>query len=258
MVRPVSDAELREAVATQHSWRGVLRTLGLPESSSRHARLLRVRAVTLGIDVTHFRGQRSWSDTLLVGSVPAASNWAHLMEKLGYPVDSGSARNTIRGHAARIGISVSHLDVNTGGELPLPRPPPAASRLRSAGPMLVAAFLTLEGYRVSWPLEPAPYDLLVTQATAAPSRVQVKTSVRRDAGSWVCSLTRHAYAAQKRWHARQVYDLGEIDAFGIVDGDLAIYLIPAAIVGGRSASHLRRYSRFRLGDLPGREQLRSG
>jgi len=179
------------------------------------------------------------------------------MQKLGYPADSGSARQTIRGHCARIGISPCHLDVSAGDDPPLPRSPPAASRLRSAGPMLVAAFLTLEGYRVSWPLEPAPYDLLVTQAKETPSRVQVKTNARRDTGgSWVCSLTRHVYAPEKRWHVRQVYDLVEIDAFAVVDGDLAIYLIPAAIVGGRSAIHLRRYSRYRLGGLPGAAVLR--
>jgi len=163
VTRPVSDADLREAVVAQHSWRGVLRALGLPENASRHARVLRDRAVALGIDVTHFRGHRSWSDAQLISAVPAANDWTELMQKLGYPADSGSARNTIRGHCARIGISPSHLDVSAGDDPPLPRSPAAAGRLRSAGPMLVAAYLTLEGYRVSWPLEPALYDLLVTQ-----------------------------------------------------------------------------------------------
>lgn len=123
--------------------------------------------------------------------------------------------------------------------------------------MLVAAFLMLEGHRISWPLEPAPYDLLVTRATETPSRVQVKTTAKREAGTWVCSLTRHVYSAEKRWHERQVYDLAEIDSFGVVDGDLRIYLIPAAVVGGLSAIHLRRYSRYRLGTLPGRAGLGS-
>ena len=153
---------------------------GIARERSRHARLLRDRAVALGIDLTHFRGQRSWSDAQLISAVPAANDWTELMQTLGYPADSGSARNTIRGHCARIGISPSHLDVSAGDDRTLPRPPPAASRLRSAGPMLVAGYLTLEGYRVSWPLEPAPYDLLVSQAKETPSRVQVKTSTRRD------------------------------------------------------------------------------
>ena len=137
----------------------------------------------------------------------------------------------------------------------LRRPDPPTSTTRGKPSplrrrMLVAGYLTLEGYRVSWPLEPAPYDLLVSQAKETPSRVQVKTSTRRDmAAPGVCSLTRHAYVPEKRWHVRQVYDLLEIDVFAVVDGDLAIYLIPAAIVGGRSAIHLRRYSRNRLGGL---------
>jgi len=74
MTRPVSDADLREAVVAQHSWRGVLRALGLPENTSRHVRLLRDRGVVLGIDVTPFRGQRSWSDAQLISAVPAANN----------------------------------------------------------------------------------------------------------------------------------------------------------------------------------------
>jgi hypothetical protein len=81
--------------------------------------------------------------------------------------------------------------------------------------------------------------------------VQVKTSVNREAGTWVCSLTRHVYSPESRWHERRVYDLAEIDSFGVVDGDLGIYLIPAAAVGGLSAIHLRHYARYRLGALPG-------
>jgi hypothetical protein len=257
MIGPVSDSELRTAVASQHSWRGVLRAVGLPESSSRHVRLLRSRSVALGIDTRHFRGQRSWSDAQLISAVPVSRDWSDLMQALGYPSDSGSARKTIRGHCARMGISPSHLDESATSDPPLIQPRAAASQLRSAGPMLVAAFLTLEGYRISWPLEPAPYDLLITSATGKPSRVQVKTTANRDAGTWVCSLTRHVYSPEKRWQERQVYDLSEIDSFGVVDGDLEIYLIPAAVVGGLSAIHLRRYSRYRLGALRSRDGLRS-
>jgi hypothetical protein len=173
-----------------------------------------------------------------------------LLVALGYPADSGSARNTIRGHCARIGIAHSHLDGSATEDQPVIQRRPMTTHLRAAGPMLVAAFLTLEGYRISWPLEPAPYDLLVTRASDTTSRVQVKTTANREAGTWVCSLTRHVYAAKNRWHERQVYDLAEIDSFGVVDGDLGIYLIPAAVVGGLSAIHLRRYSQYRLGALP--------
>jgi hypothetical protein len=251
MTDEVSDAELLETVASQHSWRGVLRAVGLPENSSRHTRLLRNRCIALGIEIGHFRGQRSWSDKQLIAAVPVSSDWSELLVALGYPADSGSARNTIRGHCARIGISHSHLDQSAAEDLPLIQRSPMTNHLRSAGPMLVAAFLTLEGYRISWPLEPAPYDLLVTRASETPSRVQVKTSVHREAGTWVCSLTRHVYSPKNRWHERQVYDLAEIDSFGVVDGELGIYLIPAAVVGGLSAIHLRCYSRYRLGSLPG-------
>lgn len=97
MTTAVSDAELCETVAPQHSWRGVLRVLGLPEASSRYTRLLRNRCIALGIDFAHFRGQRSWSDEQLNSAVDVSTDWTELMQALGYPADSGSARNTIRG-----------------------------------------------------------------------------------------------------------------------------------------------------------------
>jgi hypothetical protein len=63
-----------------------------------------------GIEIGHFRGQRSWSDKQLITAVPVCSDWSELLVALGYPADSGSARNTNLGHCARIGISHSHLD----------------------------------------------------------------------------------------------------------------------------------------------------
>ena len=71
----------------------------------------------------------------------------------------GSAIATVKGHATRLGLDVSHV---------VPPRPAAAADLRPdmanldrAGSMMAAAWFMLCGREVSWPLEPCRYDLLV-------------------------------------------------------------------------------------------------
>lgn len=247
----VDDEQLRDAVLASRSWRGVLRAVGHNEASSRSGTLLRVRCDALGIDYSHFSGQRRWADATLATEAATAGSWRELLSALGYPHDSGSARTIVRGHAARLGVSLSHLSVPdelVGVEPFAARP--EGRHLRSAGALLMAAFLTLSGHRISWPLEPAAYDLLV-DAGSSPLRVQVKTTTRREGNTWICSISHTVYAAGSPWGQRQIYATGVIDYFGIVDGDLVIYLIPAAVVGGRAKICLSKYRAFRLGNLGG-------
>jgi hypothetical protein len=98
------------------------------------------------------------------------------------------------------------------------------------------------GYDVSWPLEPCRYDLLVGRAERF-LRVQVKTTRAKVNGSWVVSLVGGG-------RQRGPYDPDDIDHFFVVDGDLAYYLIPVAVAGGRRAIHLSGYRQFRLNDRP--------
>jgi hypothetical protein len=111
--------------------------------------------------------------------------------------------------------------------------------------MLLAGALTLAGHRVTWPLEPAPYDLLV-DAGSTLQRVQVKSTTVRENGSWKCYLTRSSYDSERGRQVRSVYVPGEIDTFGLVDGDLGMYLVPYDAVAGKTAVALSAYEVFRL------------
>ncbi len=238
----VDERDLRRAVGVSRSWRGVLRELGL--SSAHRGRQLRATCALLGIDTRHF-GTRSWSDAELRTAVAAAGTWLDLTRSLGYAEDSGSARATVRKHALRLGLDVGRLSSG-------PMPPPGAlaavpdlAHLRSAGPYLVAAACVLAGHRVSWPLEPAVYDLLVDDASGI-HRVQVKTCTSRLPGSWECSISRSEYARVPGGKRRVHYMPEEIDVFGIVDGDLEVYLVPLSVVAGAGTLSMRRYAAFRL------------
>ena len=110
--------------------------------------------------------------------------------------------------------------------------------------MLVSAALTLAGHRVSWPLEPAVYDLLVDVSGTSAQRVQVKTTTRKVDGTWHCTLTRSSSSV-----ADGRYSLDDIDYFGIVDGDHVVYLLPAAVVGGLASIYTRAYQDYRVARL---------
>ena len=114
---------------------------------------------------------------------------------------------------------------------------PDPTRLRHAGALLAAAWYTMCGQDVSWPLEPARYDLSVHRAGVF-RRVQVKTTVARAGESW------KAYISTSR-RGRTTYSADEIDEFFIIDGDLGMYIIPVDDVVGLHALHLRRYERYK-------------
>lgn len=85
----------------------------------------------------------------------------------------------------------------------------------------------------------ARYDLIVVRDRI--ERVQVKTTTPRANSTWLVSLTTDA--------GPRTYDPDEIDSFFTVDGDLACYLIPVAVVGGRCAVHVAAYDTYRVGRL---------
>ena len=111
--------------------------------------------------------------------------------------------------------------------------------------MLAAAWFTLCGHDVAWPLEPCAYDLLVWSEGRA-QRVQVKSTTRRTESGWFASISRHGSSGGP-------YDPEDIDLFFVVDGDLNYYLIPVSVVGGLRAIALRSYERFLVanGSVPG-------
>ncbi|MGQ0845558.1 MAG: group I intron-associated PD-(D/E)XK endonuclease [Sporichthyaceae bacterium] len=154
----------------------------------------------------------------------------------------GSAQITLKGHAARLGLECAHLEPGLTTR-PTPTRPsfggdPSPEHLRRAGALLAAAWFTLRGLDVSWPLEPCRYDLLVS-VEGSVWRIQVKTTTARSGGSWRASLTRGGLS----------YDPDEIDRFFVIDGEFRCYLIPVAEVGGLRAIHLSAYGAYRVGDL---------
>lgn len=229
-----SDDELSAAIAASTSWRGTLRELGLVATSSATIKSIRARAEGLGLDYTHFRGQRRWTDAQLREAIGESRTWDEVVEKL--PLVDTSDIALIKGHTSRLGIETSHLTARGQDDIETVLLP-GAEHLDRAGPLLAAAWFTLCGCDVSWPLEPSRYDLLVSSASGI-RRVQVKTTRTRAAGTW------KVYLSTSR-RARRTYDPDEIDDFFIIDGDLEYYLIPVSDVGGFHALHLRGYERYR-------------
>lgn len=107
-VRTWTDAQLREPVAGQRSWRGVLRALGLKGTSSSSIGTVRRRAKQLGLDTSHFTGHRRWSDQELKDAVAAADSWGKVAGRLGL-ADDPRSRARLKGYAFRAGLDVSHL-----------------------------------------------------------------------------------------------------------------------------------------------------
>lgn len=235
-MRRYSDSQLIEAVRVSRSWRGVLRALGLSATSAAAMRSVRAHADRLGLDYSHFTGQRRWTDQQLGTAIASARSWAQVSEKLG--LAGGSSTTTIRGHAVRLGLDTTHL-----ASPRTPRPPTAVMRpqranLARAGSLMAAAWFELCGHSVSWPLEPCRYDLLVWIGAAA-QRVQVKTTTVKQGGAWTAWISNSG-------KQRATYGPDEIDYFFVIDGDFGYYLIPVAAVGGLTAFRLTAYAEYRL------------
>lgn len=232
--RTYSDAELAAALATARSWRGVLRALGLDATSGGAIRSVRTRADRLGLDHSHLIGGRRWTDAELASAVASERTWPAVADRLA--LAAGASTAALKGHCARLGIDVTHLSVVERHPETVVKP--SLAHLPRAGSALAAGWLALCGYEVSWPLEPAVYDLLVRRDSAF-ERVQVKTTSRRAGRTWVVRLTRSS-------QGQRPYDVADIDSFAVVDGDLHVYLIPAAVVGGLQAVHVSAYAGYRL------------
>ena len=202
-------------------------------------RSARQHADRLGVDYSHFTGRRRWTDDQLTSAIQASSSWSQVATALGLSDVAG--RVPLKGHAARLGLEVGHLTAGPSRRDPATAMSPDLTQLPRAGSLMAAAWFTLCGHDVSWPLEPCRYDLLV-RMDGGTQRVQVKTTRVRTGSTWTVWLS----STRK---SRVIYDPDEIDYFFIIDGDLVRYLIPSRTVGGLHAIRLAAYSDFRLDDL---------
>jgi hypothetical protein len=105
--RTYSDEALIAAVAAARSWRGVLRELGLAATSAAAARSVKGHASRLGLDSSHFTGQRRWTEVDLASAVAESTSWSHVARRLG--LSGGSTNALLKGHAVRLGLDSSHF-----------------------------------------------------------------------------------------------------------------------------------------------------
>jgi hypothetical protein len=230
-----------------------MRELGLGEraTSAGAIRIVRRHASQLGLETSHFRGKRRWSDAQLKHAISEGRSWTDVLTELGLSTSSGNAQGHIKSHAVRLGLDLSHLRAGRPAE-----PPAKISHLKAdlrylrvAGPTMAATWFALRGCTVSFPAEPATYDLLVDTPEGI-RRVQVKTSTSHTKDGWMVTVGRHLNADTKRGHLT-AYDPESIDLFFVIDGDFAMYLIPSRALAGRVRVLIRAYATYIVGNAHG-------
>ena len=241
-----SDEQLIDAIITSEHWRGVMRALSIPSNSAGVMTRIRRDVARLRLDVSHFKGSRTWSDAELIRAVTDARTWDEVVAALGLVTSQKSTRLHLRRHAARLGLDVSRLEPSTPAPSVDRDVRPDLANLRNAAPSMAAAWFTMRGCTASFPIEPAVYDLIVSIPDGV-KRVQVKTSTTRSKGSWSVNVGRRPHSVGNLG-PRTTYDPDEIDLFFIVDGDLNMYLIPSRDIAGRTSILMRAYQRYIVGN----------
>jgi hypothetical protein len=226
-----------------------MRELGLCVTSSGSIRVVKRRVALLGLDTSHFTGQRTWSDATLKRAAAHSHSWEELLAAIGVKSRSGDERIRVRAHALRLGLDLSHLGDQPQDTYSQPVPEPALKNLRRAATSLAASWFSLCGFGAAIPIEPAVYDLLVSTPRGV-KRVQVKTTTYLSKAGWQVGVGRRPYSIGNR-EPLVPYDPELIDWFFIVDGDLNIYLIPSQVIGGRVGILLRTYSKYIVGSAAG-------
>jgi PD-(D/E)XK endonuclease len=222
-----------------------MRELGLCVTSAGSIRIVKRQVARLGLDTSHFRGQRLWSDAQLRRAVASTYSWSELLLELGLDGNAGD-RVRVKAHAARLGLDVTRLDGLAKGAGARPEFKPDIKHLREAGTAAAAMWFLLCGFNTSLPMEPTLYDLLVSMPDGI-KRVQVKTTTQNQAATgWVVQVGRRPYSPGNR--ERLVpYDPDLVDFFFILDGDLTMYVIPSRVIAGRVGIVLGNYSEFIVG-----------
>jgi PD-(D/E)XK endonuclease len=264
MGRPRSwtDDDLRTAVETSRSWYEVIRVLGLSHGTSAYE-VAQVHAERLGLDILHLscvrdRDPRTELPRPVLDRGQVAdllghlTTWADLLRALGVKLD-GASYIWIKSAVADFGLDVSHFDGQAWAKRPIdkvdapfnrPRDPAA---LRRSATSLATAWFQARNYRVSVPVEPAPYDIVV-ESDAGLVRVQVKSTNRTERGRWIVSIVRQAYAPSAAGgRSRRRYTANEVDFFFIVTGNEAKYLIPLEVAGDAQSLTLDgKYALYKL------------
>jgi hypothetical protein len=220
-----------------------MRKLGLCVTSAGSIRIVKRHVSRLGLDTSHFTGQRRWSDAQLRRAVASAYSWPELFLELGLHGNADD-RTRVKAHSARLGLDLSRFGGTGKGTAARPDYKPDIKHLREAGTAIAAMWFLMCGYNTSLPMEPTLYDLLVSMPEGI-SRVQVKTTTYYNNG-WDAQVGRRPYSIGNR--ERLVpYDPDLVDLFFILDGDLTMYVIPSRVIAGRVHILLSNYSEFIVG-----------
>lgn len=221
-----------------------MRELGLCVTSAGAIRVVKRHVARLGLDTSHFTGQRRWSDAQLRRAAAAAYSWPELMLDLGLAPGSTDERIRVKAHAIRLGLDLGRLDAPRTVASARPEFKPEIKHLRDAGTAIAAMWFLLCGYNASIPLEPTIYDLLVSMPDGI-KRVQVKTTTYYK-GGWEVQVGRRPYSVGNR--GRLVpYDPDLVDLFFILDGDLTMYMIPSRVIAGRVHILTSNYCEYAVG-----------
>jgi len=224
-----------------------MRALGLSPTSAGAIRIIKRHVSRLGLDASHFTGQRRWSDVQLRLAVANAQTWWEVFTQLGRTSYNHDDRVRVKAHAVRLGLDLSRLD-GQAGEAPVPRElKPDVKHLRDAGTAIAAMWFLLCGCNASIPIEPTIYDLLVSTPGGI-KRVQVKTTTYKSKDGWTVAVGRRPYSVGNR-EPLVPYDPDLVDFFFVLDGDLTMYLIPSRVLAGRVMVLLRSYSKYIVGDI---------
>jgi PD-(D/E)XK endonuclease len=243
-----TDDQLANAVKGSACWRDVIRALGITTNSE--GTMLRVKrdVARLALDVSHFKGSRTWDDGQLKRAVAEAMSWDDVFMSLGLRTPKKETRTRVQGHAIRLGLDLEHLNIGAQRASASAEWQLDPMRLRDAAAPLAAAWFMMRECTVSFPAEQAIYDLLV-QSNEGILRVQVKTTTTIGASGQV-NVARRPYSAQNLG-PRMPYDPSVIDYFFIVDGDYSMYLIPSRVIAGRVVLTLRAYKKYIVGNAAG-------
>lgn len=254
-----TDSELADAVRDSTNWRSVMLRLGFGErsKSAGAVRVVRRRAAELGLDWSHFRGKRRWSDAQLKQAVAECQSWDELFSRLGLSTGHGTMPH-IKSHAVRLGLDTSHLNRLSHSGRPHAEPTPQVAHLKAelkllrvAAGALAAGWFMLRGCAVSFPAEPTVYDLLADTPQGL-MRVQVKsTTYRRKNEGWMAGVGHHPDTHAKKKSLVLAYSPDEIDLFFVIDGDMTMYLIPSRAIAGHVRIVLRTYRKYVIGNARG-------
>jgi hypothetical protein len=226
-----------------------MRALGLSVNSAGAIRIVRRHVLRLGLDTSHFRGKRIWSDAQLRRAVIDAQSWDELLAALGLAPSNWDGRTRVKAQATRLGLDLAHLESRTANSGEPAEAKPDLKYLRDAATSIAASWFSLRGFTAAIPVEPTVYDLLVSMPDGI-KRVQVKTTTHYSKDGWMVVVGRRPYSVGNR--ERLVpYDPELIDLFFIMDGDLTMYLIPSRVIAGRVAILLRTYTKYIVGNTAG-------